>query len=111
MHLYRIDGAPQRAATDATAFSYRDANWNMVVAGVDPDPSNAGVIRDWAVAYQEDLHPFSTGGAYVNFLGEGEGHDRVRASYRDNYDRLTRIKAAYNPENVFHVNQNIEPAT
>ena len=111
MHLYPIDGAPQRVAQDATAFSYRDANWNMVVAGVDPDPANAALIRDWAVAYQQDLHPFSTGGAYVNFLGEGESQDRVRTAYRDNYERLARVKATYDPDNLFHVNQNIEPAS
>ncbi len=110
MHMYPIDGAPQRVANDATAFSYRDANWNVVFAGVDPDPANAGLIRDWAVRYQEDLHPFSTGGAYVNFLGEDEGDDRVRASYRGNHDRLARVKAAYDPDNLFHVNQNIQPS-
>jgi FAD/FMN-containing dehydrogenase len=47
----------------------------------------------------------------VNFLGEGEGADRVRASYGDNYDRLTQIKATYDPTNLFHVNQNIPPAS
>lgn len=111
MHMYLISGAPQRVPSDATAFSYRDANWNVVFAGIDPDPANAALIRDWAVAYQQDLHPFSTGGAYVNFLGEGESQDRVRTSYRDNYERLARIKAAYDPDNVFHVNQNIQPAS
>lgn len=111
MHMYPINGAPQQVAGDATAFSYRDANWNVVYAGADPDPANASRIRDWAVSYQEDLHPFSTGGAYVNFLGEGEGQDRVRASYRENYDRLSKVKAAYDPDNLFHVNQNIQPGT
>ncbi len=82
----------------------------MVIAGVDPDPANADLVRDWAIAYHDDVHPFSTGGAYVNFLGEGEGHDRVRSSYRENYDRLARVKAEYDPDNVFHVNQNIRPA-
>lgn len=110
MHMYPINGAPQRIPADATAFSYRDANWNVVYAGVDPDPANARLIRDWAVAYQEDLHPFSTGGAYVNFLGEDEREGRVRAAYRDNHRRLARIKARYDPDNLFHVNQNIEPA-
>jgi FAD/FMN-containing dehydrogenase len=55
------------------------------------------------------LHPFGTGGAYVNFMME-EGEDRIRATYRGNYDRLTRIKAKYDPENFFRVNQNIRPA-
>jgi FAD/FMN-containing dehydrogenase len=81
----------------------------MVIAGVDPDPGNARLIRDWAVAYQEDLHPFSSGGAYVDFLGEGERPGRVRASYRGNYERLGWIKSAYDPDNLFRVNQNIPP--
>ncbi len=57
------------------------------------------------------MHPFaaSGGGAYVNFIQE-ESQDRVRASYRDNYDRLTKVKAKYDPDNVFHVNWNIQPA-
>jgi FAD/FMN-containing dehydrogenase len=83
----------------------------MVIAGVDHDPANAGFVRDWAIDYHEDVHPFSTGGAYVNFLGEGEGRDRVRSSYRDNYDRLAKVKTEYDPDNLFHVNQNIPPAT
>ena len=65
---------------------------------------------DWSVDYFEALHPYSAGGAYVNMMMD-EGQERVRASYRDNYDRLARIKATYDPDNLFRVNQNIEPAT
>ena len=109
MHLYPIDGAAHDAARDATAWNYRDANWGMVMVGVDPDPANADLIRDWARAYWEDLHPFSSGGAYVNMMME-EGQDRIRAAYGDNYDRLARIKQRYDPTNLFRVNQNIHPA-
>ena len=77
-------------------------------AGVDPDPANVGAIRDWSVDYHEALHPYSAGGAYVNMMMD-EGQERVRASYRDNYDRLARIKATYDPDNLFRVNQNIQP--
>jgi hypothetical protein len=111
MHLYPIDGAVGDVPADATAWNHRDANWSMVIAGVDGDPANAAVLRDWTVDYWTALHPYSADGAYVNFLGEGEGTDRVRATYGDNYERLTRIKAAYDPTNLFHVNQNIPPAT
>ncbi len=110
MHLYPMDGAVHRVAPDATAFSYREANWNMVVVGVDPEPANADRIRQWTVDYHDALHPYSMGGAYVNFLGAGEGQDRVKAAYRGNYERLARIKAHYDPENLFRINQNIEPA-
>ena len=80
-----------------------------VIFGVDPDPANAGAIRDWCVGYWDATHPHSAGGAYVNFMMD-EGQERVRATYRDNYDRLARVKAQYDPDNVLHVNQNIHPA-
>ena len=75
---------------------YRDANWGSVFAGVDPDPANVDAIREWRVDYQEALHPYSAGGAYVNMMMD-EGQERVRASYGDNYDRLAEIKATYDP--------------
>jgi FAD/FMN-containing dehydrogenase len=109
MHLYPIDGAASRVAQDATAFAYRGGGWAGVIVGVDPDPANAGLISQWAKDYWEGLHPTSAGGAYVNFMME-EGQDRVRASYRDNYERLTQVKNRYDPDNVFHINQNVRPS-
>jgi hypothetical protein len=108
MHLYPIDGAAHDLAPSDTAWRYRDAKWGAVFAGVDPDPANVGAIGDWSRGYQEALHPYSAGGAYVNMMMD-EGQERVRASYGDNYDRLARIKATYDPQNLFRVNQNIEP--
>ena len=109
MHMYPISGAAHDVAPEDTAWRYRDANWGSVIVGVDPDPANADKIRDWTIDYFEALHPYSAGGAYVNMMMD-EGQERVRASYGDNYDRLARIKRAYDPENLFRVNQNIEPA-
>ncbi|MFI0239911.1 FAD-binding oxidoreductase [Streptomyces sp. NPDC016845] len=108
MHLYPIDGAAHDHAASDTAFHYRDSRWASVYAGVDPDPANARLIKRWTVDYFEALHPFSAGGAYVNMMMD-EGQERVRAGYRGNYARLARIKAALDPENVFRLNQNIEP--
>jgi len=110
MHMYPINGAASRVGKDDTAWAYRDAKYGMVIVGVDPDPANAGLVRDWTVAYHEALHPYSMGGAYVNMMMD-EGQERVRASYRDHYDRLAAVKAVYDPENLFRVNQNIAPAT
>ncbi len=110
MHLYPIDGAAHDVADDATPWSYRDANWAQVIVGVDPDPAKAGLITEWAKGYSEVLHPHSAGGAYVNMMMD-EGQERVRAAYRDNYPRLARIKATYDPQNAFRVNQNIQPKT
>ncbi len=110
MHLYPIDGAASRVPADATAFAYRDGGWAGVIVGVDPDPANAALISQWARDYWDELHPTSAGGAYVNFL-MNEGQDRVKASYLHNYDRLAQVKRRYDPDNVFHINQNIQPAT
>ena len=108
MHLYPINGAAHRVGPNDTPWSYREATWAMVVAGVDPDPANKEKITAWARDYWEAIHPHSAGGAYVNMMMD-EGQDRVKASYRDNYERLALIKAAYDPDNLFHVNQNIKP--
>jgi FAD/FMN-containing dehydrogenase len=109
MHLYAIDGAAHRVGSKDTAFSYRDANWAEVIVGVDPDPAKVSEITRWCKDYFDALHPYSAGGAYVNFLMD-EGQERVQASFRENYDRLAAIKATYDPANRFRVNQNIRPA-
>jgi FAD/FMN-containing dehydrogenase len=109
MHLYPIDGAASRVPEHATAFAYRGGGWAGVIVGVDPDPANAATITQWARDYWAELHPHGAGGAYVNFLMD-EGEERVRASYGDNHDRLAQIKRRYDPDNTFHINQNIRPA-
>jgi FAD/FMN-containing dehydrogenase len=110
MHLYPIDGAAGRVGASDTAWAYRDAKWGMVVVGVDPDPNKKEQLISWARAYWDACHPYSAGGAYVNMMMEDEGQERVRASYRQNYERLAQIKQKYDPDNFFHVNQNIKPA-
>lgn len=109
MHLYPVNGKVNRVGTGDTAFSYRDAAWSSVIVGVDPDPANREKITQWARDYYDALHPFGAGGAYINFMME-EGDDRIRATYRGNYNRLAAIKAKYDPGNFFSVNQNIRPA-
>jgi len=109
MHLYPVNGKVNRVGQNDTAFSYRDAVWSEVIVGVDPDPANREKITDWAKGYYDALHPYGAGGAYLNFMME-EGEDRIRATYRGNYDRLASIKAKYDPGNFFRVNQNIRPA-
>jgi FAD/FMN-containing dehydrogenase len=109
MHLYPIDGVAGRVPRDATAWNYRDAHWGMVIIGVSRDPADNDRMTAWAREYWSALHPYSAGGAYVNMMME-EGQDRVRACYGEHYDRLARIKAKYDPDNLFQVNQNIKPA-
>jgi FAD/FMN-containing dehydrogenase len=109
MHLYPINGKAHQIAKTETAWSYREAIWAEVIVGVDPDPANRDRITTWAKDYWNALHPYSAGGAYVNFMME-EGEERVKASYRENYERLASIKRKYDPTNLFRVNQNVKPA-
>jgi len=109
MHLYPIDGAAARVGKHETAWNYRTAKWAQVMVGVDPDPANNEKTIAWAKSYYDALHPYSAGGAYVNFMMD-EGEDRVKATYGGNYKRLVEIKTKYDPENLFRVNQNIKPS-
>jgi hypothetical protein len=109
MHLYPVNGASQRVGKNETAYSFREALLSEVIVGVDPDPANAPKITQWCKECWEALHPFSAGGAYVNFMMD-EGQERVQATYRDNYQRLAEIKKKYDPKNFFRINQNIHPA-
>ncbi len=108
MHIYPISGAAHRVGNDETPWAYRDANWAEVIVGVDPDPANNDRIISWTRDYWDALHPYSAGGAYVNFMMD-EGQERVQATYGDNYGRLAAIKNKYDPTNLFRVNQNIRP--
>lgn len=108
MHLYPINGAVHEMDENETAFSFRDVTWSRVIVGVDSDPANAERVSHWAKEYWEALHPHSAGGGYVNFMME-ESQDRIEATYRGNYERLQKVKAKYDPDNLFRVNQNIEP--
>jgi FAD/FMN-containing dehydrogenase len=109
MHLYPINGKAGSINNGATPWSYRNATWAGVILGVDPSPANKEKISSWAKDYWTALHPYSAGGAYVNFMME-EGEDRIRATYGKNYNRLAKIKKRYDPTNLFRVNQNIAPA-
>jgi FAD/FMN-containing dehydrogenase len=109
MHLYPLNGAAQRVGKTDTAYSFREALFAEVIVGVDPDPANAEKITTWCKEYWDALHPFSAGGAYVNFMMD-EGQDRIQAAFRDNYSRLATVKKKYDPTNFFRVNQNIRPA-
>src|SRR6185437_12429501 len=110
MHLYPINGAASRVGDADTPWAFRKSIWGEVIVGVDPDPAKKDVITSWAKNYWQALHPYSAGGAYVNMMMDGEGEERVRASYGRNYDRLAHLKAKYDPTNFFRVNQNIPPA-
>jgi FAD/FMN-containing dehydrogenase len=108
MHIYPINGAAQRVASDATAFAYRDANFATVIAGMWPDPGQNEANVRWVKDYYAATAPHSEEGGYVNFMADDD-QGRIRANYRGNYDRLVDVKRRYDPGNLFHLNQNIRP--
>ena len=108
MHIYPINGAVHRVATDATAFAYRDTSFATVLAGMWPDPADNEANTAWVRDYYAALAPNSEKGAYVNFLS-GDDQTKIRANYGGNYERLVALKKKYDPSNLFHLNQNISP--
>jgi FAD/FMN-containing dehydrogenase len=104
-----IGGATTRPAPDSAAYAHRDAQFVMNVHGRWEDAADDKRCIAWARDYFKASAPFASGGVYVNFLTADEG-DRVRSAYGQNYDRLARIKREYDPDNLFHTNQNIGPA-
>ena len=110
MHLHPINGAAQRVGADETGFGHRDKTFSPVIAGIWDDPADNEANIKWVRDYYDAIHPYSGGdGGYVNFMSDDD-HHRAPANYGVNYKRLAAVKASYDPDNVFHVNQNIEPA-
>jgi FAD/FMN-containing dehydrogenase len=108
MHIYPINGACHRVASDATAFAYRDANFATVIAGMWPDPTQNTANIKWVRDYYDATAPLSEEGGYINFMADDD-QGRIRANYRGNYERLVDVKRKYDPDNLFHLNQNIKP--
>ena len=103
-----IAGAANRVPANATAYGHRDAKFVVNVHGRWDTAADDEKGKAWARAFFKAAAPFASAGAYVNFMTEDEG-DRVAAAYGTNYDRLVRLKQQYDPENFFHLNQNIKP--
>jgi len=109
MHMYPISGAAQAVGPTDTPWGFRHANWAMVIVGVDPAPESVETLKNWTVRYWDAVHPYAAGGSYLNMVTE-ELPELVRRSYGENYERLRHVKAEYDPDNLFHVNQNVRPA-
>ena len=109
--IFVVDGAYQRVGDDATAFGgNRAARYLFNIAAVAPEPGMYEADRAWVRSFWDALRPHaSNSGSYVNFMAEYD-ENRVRAAYgAAKYERLARIKAQYDPNNVFHLNANIKP--
>ncbi|MET9611219.1 FAD-binding oxidoreductase [Kitasatospora indigofera] len=109
MHIYPVNGAPQRVAPEATAYSYREATFSTVILAVWDDPAGDEAQTAWVRDYYAAVSPHSEPGGYINFMGEDD-QGRVEDNYRGNYARLAAVKRQYDPGNLFHLNQNIKPA-
>jgi FAD/FMN-containing dehydrogenase len=109
MHLYPINGACHRVAPDETAFAYRDATYATVIVCAWQDPANDAERIQWVRDYYAATAPHSEAGGYVNFMADDD-QTRVQDNYRGNYARLQDVKRTYDPDNLFHLNQNIPPA-
>jgi hypothetical protein len=108
VHVYPIDGAVQRVGPTETAFANRNVKFAPVIAAFWEDPADSDANIAWAREYAEALRPYSAPGGYINFM-DGDDLPRVAENYGANYRRLTEVKAKYDPQNLFHVNQNIPP--
>jgi FAD/FMN-containing dehydrogenase len=109
--FYRLDSAYCEVGEDATAFGGgRSPRWLAFIVGVTDSPEKLGAERQWVRSFWDALQPHAMGvGSYLN--GESEhAYDRVLSSYGPaKYQRLARIKAIYDPDNVFHLNANVRP--
>ena len=108
--LEHLHGAAVRVGAGDTAFPHRTAGYNLLVLGQWMDPADAERSMAWVRQTFAAMRPFLAPGRYVNYLDDEESGDPVAAAYGSNYARLQQLKARYDPENFFHMNQNIRPA-
>ncbi len=108
MHIYPINGAVHDVPADATAFGHRDASFATVIAGMWPDAADNEANTAWVKDYYAAIAPYSEAGGYINFAASDD-QARVPDNYGVNYTRLREVKRAYDPHNLFHLNQNIVP--
>ncbi|MGC1354982.1 MAG: FAD-binding oxidoreductase [Xanthobacteraceae bacterium] len=104
----QVGGAISRVPAAATAYANRDAAYDSFPVSIWSDPAADEANIGWAREMYTVLRPFGMGGVYVNNLGD-EGHERVKAAYGENYDRLVTLKRKYDPDNLFRFNQNVHP--
>lgn len=105
--IFPLDGALNERPEEHSAVGNRDAAAVLNIASAWEHAADDAENIEWARSAWRDLRQFSTGGTYVNFLTEEEGEERTRAAYRTNYERLVRIKAEWDPGNLFRTNKNI----
>ena len=109
MLLERLHGAVTRVGVTDTAFPHRSPGYNLIVLKEWMEEKDNNACIAWARDSYSAMQPFMGSGRYVNYLGDDESGDSVAAAYGPNYRRLQELKAKYDPQSFFHVNQNIRP--
>ncbi|HKJ77407.1 MAG TPA: BBE domain-containing protein, partial [Gammaproteobacteria bacterium] len=108
--MLTMGGAVAEQPPESTPYTHRDATWALNIQSRWREPDEDDHHIGWCREAFEAMKPFATGGVYVNFLSGGEGDARLRAAYGDRtYQRLAEVKRTWDPENLFHLNQNIQP--
>lgn len=108
--LEHVHGAVTRVGVSDTAVQHRDVGYNMLMASVWTDPTQTDANVAWTRQTYASLEPHSAGRRYLNYFSEDDVGLAARAAYGPNFDRIAQLKARYDPENVFHLNMNVEPA-
>jgi FAD/FMN-containing dehydrogenase len=107
--LEHFHGAVTRVGRNETAVPHREAGWNLLIPTVWTDPAGTDANIRWTRETFADLQPHLETRRWLNYLGDDQGLDAIRAAYGPNYDRLREVKRRYDPDNVFHLNHNIAP--
>jgi FAD/FMN-containing dehydrogenase len=102
-------GAVTRVGATETAVPHRDQGWNLLIPSVWTDPADTEANIAWSRQTFAAMRPHLGTGRWLNYLGDDQAEDAIRAAYGPNYDRLREVKRRYDPDNVFHLNHNIEP--
>jgi FAD/FMN-containing dehydrogenase len=107
--LEHFHGAVTRVGVTETAVPHRDQGWNLLIPSVWTDPADTEANIAWTRDTFAAVRPHLATGRWLNYLGDDQAEDAIRAAYGPNYDRLQEVKRQYDPDNVFHLNHNIAP--
>jgi FAD/FMN-containing dehydrogenase len=108
--LEHFHGAVTRIPVAAAAVPHREEGFNLLIPAVWTDPAATDENVAWARRTYDSVRPYLADRRWLNYLGDDDSGDAVRAAYGPNYDRLVEVKRRYDPENVFRLNHNIDPA-
>jgi FAD/FMN-containing dehydrogenase len=107
--LEHFHGAVTRVGATETAVPHRDQGWNLLIPSVWTDPGDNEANIAWSRETFAAMRPYLGSGRWLNYLGDDQAEDAIRAAYGPNYGRLREVKRRYDPDNVFHLNHNVAP--